>query len=50
MCVTWEIEHGWLKEIKVRQMNIPRHLYIVSRRGARLPHAATEFMHVLKSE
>jgi len=50
MCVTWEIEHGWLKEIKVRQMNIPRHLYIVSRRGARLPHAAAEFMHLLKSE
>ena len=50
MCVTWEVEHGWLKEIKVRQMSIPRHLYIVSRRGARLPHAAAEFMHVLKSE
>ena len=50
MCVTWEIEHSWLKEVKVRQMNIPRHLYMVSRRGARLPHAAAEFMHVLKSE
>jgi len=50
MCVTWEIEHSWLKEVKVRQMNIPRHLYMISRRGARLPHAAVEFMHVLKSE
>jgi hypothetical protein len=50
MCVTWEIEHSWLKEVKVRQMNIPRHLYMISRRGARLPHAAAEFMHVLKSE
>lgn len=48
MCVTWEIEHGWLKEIKLRQLNIPRHLYLVARRGARLPHAASEFMHMLK--
>ena len=50
MCVTWEIEHGWLKELKIRQMSIPRHLYILSRRGARLPHAATEFMRILKTE
>ena len=50
MCVTWEIEHGWLKELKIRQLTIPRHLYIISRRGARLPHAATEFMRILKGE
>ena len=50
MCVTWEVEHGWLKELKLRQLNIPRHLYIISRRGARLPHAATEFMRILKAE
>jgi hypothetical protein len=29
---------------------MPRHLYIISRRGARLPHAAAEFMRLLKSE
>lgn len=50
MCATWEVEHGWLKEIKIRELNIPRHLYIISRRGARLPHAAAEFMRILKSE
>ncbi len=50
MCVTWELEHGWMKEIKIKQLNIPRHLYIVSRRGARLPHAANEFMRMLKEE
>jgi DNA-binding transcriptional LysR family regulator len=50
MCVTWEIEHGWLKELKIRQMNIPRHLYMISRRGARLPHAAAEFVRLLKAE
>jgi DNA-binding transcriptional LysR family regulator len=50
MCVTWEVEHGWLKEIKIKELNIPRHLYILSRRGARLPHAAAEFLRLLKSD
>jgi len=50
MCVTWEVGHGSLKEIKIKELNIPRHLYIISRRGARLPHAAAEFMRLLKSE
>ena len=50
MCVQWEIEHGWMKEVKVRQMSMPRHVYIVSRRGARLPHAAAELMRILKTE
>src|ERR1700739_4647818 len=48
MCVTWEVEHGWLKEVHVKQLSIPRHLYIVTRRGARLPHTASEFMRLLK--
>src|SRR5882724_11146964 len=48
MCVAWEIDHGWMKEVKVRQMNLPRHVYPVSRRGARLPHAATELVKILK--
>lgn len=48
MCVTWEVEHGWLKEVQIRQMNIPRHLYLISRRGARLPHTAAEFMRLLR--
>jgi len=50
MCVTWEVEHGWLKEVKIKELNIPRHLYILSRRGARLPHASAEFLRLLKSE
>ena len=48
MCVTWEVEHGLLKELHIRQMAIPRHLYLISRRGARLPHTAAEFMRLLK--
>jgi DNA-binding transcriptional LysR family regulator len=50
MCVKWEVEHGWLKEIKIRQLSIPRHLYIISRKGARLPHAAAEFLRMLKAD
>jgi hypothetical protein len=36
-----------MKEVKVRQMNMPRHLYLVTRRGARLPHAAAELLRIL---
>src|SRR5882672_5078752 len=50
MCVAWEIDHGWMKEVKVRQLNMPRHLYLVSRRGARLPHAAAELIRLLKMD
>jgi DNA-binding transcriptional LysR family regulator len=50
MCVAWEIDRGWMKEVKVRQLNLPRHVYLVSRRGARLPHAAAEFLRLVKTE
>src|SRR5205085_3613977 len=50
MCVQWEIEHGWMKEVKIRQLNIPRHAYLVTRRRARLPHAATELVRILRGE
>ncbi len=50
MCVAWEIDRGWMKEVKVRQLNLPRHVYLVSRRGARLPHAAAELIRLLKTE
>lgn len=47
MCVAWEIERGWMKEVRVRGLNLPRHVYLVFRRGARLPHAAGELMKIL---
>src|SRR6184192_4943790 len=50
MCVHWEIEHGWMKEVKVRQLNIPRHVYFVSRRGARLTHAATVSLRIIRAQ
>jgi hypothetical protein len=39
-----------MKEVKVRQMSMPRYVYLVSRRGARLPHAAAELMRILREE
>jgi len=49
MCVAWEIDRGWMKEVRVRQLNLPRHVYLVSRKGARLPHAAAELIRLLKA-
>jgi hypothetical protein len=39
-----------MKEVKIRQMSMPRHVYMVARRGARLPHAAAELLRILKQE
>jgi hypothetical protein len=36
--------------LKIRQLNIPRHVYLISRRGARLPFAATELTRILRGE
>jgi hypothetical protein len=36
--------------VKVRQLNLPRHVYMISRRGARLPHAAAELLRLLKTD
>jgi DNA-binding transcriptional LysR family regulator len=50
MCVQWEVERGQLKEVQVRQLSLPRHLYLISRRGSKLPHAAAELVRLLKQE
>jgi DNA-binding transcriptional LysR family regulator len=47
MCVHWEVERKLLAEVRIRQMKMPRSLYLVSRRGARLSHAALGLMRVL---
>jgi hypothetical protein len=36
-------------EVRVRQLKMPRHLYLISRRGARLSHAAVGLMRLLHS-
>jgi len=48
MCVQWEAARGQLVEVQVRQLNLRRHLYLISRRGAKLPHAAAKLVSVLK--
>jgi DNA-binding transcriptional LysR family regulator len=47
MCVLWEVERKLLAEVRIRQLKMPRSLYLVSRRGARLSHAAGGLMRLL---
>lgn len=47
MCVRWEVERGLLKELKIKQLHLPRHLYLITRRGARLSHVAAELARLL---
>jgi DNA-binding transcriptional LysR family regulator len=47
MCVCWEVERKLLAEVRIRQLKMPRSLYLVSRRGARLSHAAAGLMRLL---
>jgi len=48
MCVRWEVEGKLLAEVRIRQLKMPRSLYLVSRRGARLSHAAVGLMKLLQ--
>lgn len=50
MCAAWEIERGLLREVKVRQLRIPRRLYVVSRRGERLSYAARALVEMLAGD
>jgi DNA-binding transcriptional LysR family regulator len=47
MCVRWEVERKLLAEVRIRQLKMPRSLYLVSRRGAKLSHAAQGLMRLL---
>ncbi len=49
MCVRWEVERKLLAEVRIRQLKMPRSLYLVSRRGAKLSHAATGLMRLLRA-
>jgi DNA-binding transcriptional LysR family regulator len=48
MCVRWEVERKLLAEVRIRQLKMPRSLYLVSRRGARFSHAAAGLMKLLQ--
>jgi hypothetical protein len=49
MCIRWEVERKLLAEVRIRQLKMPRSLYLVSRRGARLSHAAIGLMKLLEA-
>ncbi len=49
MCVLWEVERKHLAEVRIRQLKMPRSLYLVSRRGAKLSHAAEGLMRLLNA-
>jgi len=42
-------ERKLLAEVRIRRLKLPLSLYLVSKRGARLSHAAVELMHLLKA-
>jgi DNA-binding transcriptional LysR family regulator len=48
MCVRWELERGLLVQVRIRQLKMPRHLYLITRRGARVSHAARELVRILR--
>ncbi|HXN64019.1 MAG TPA: LysR family transcriptional regulator [Candidatus Acidoferrales bacterium] len=47
MCVRHEVEQGRLAEVKMRQLNIPRRLFLVYRRNEKLSHAAVALLDLL---
>ena len=49
MCVRWEVARGDLVELRIRQLKLPRHLYLIARRGARFSHAAAALVRLLRS-
>jgi DNA-binding transcriptional LysR family regulator len=48
MCVRWEVEQGLLVEVKVRQLRMPRDLYLLYRRRGPLSHAAAALLKMLR--
>jgi DNA-binding transcriptional LysR family regulator len=49
MCVRHEVEDGRLAEVRIRQLNIPRRLYLVYRRNEKLNHAADALLGLLRA-
>ncbi len=48
MCVRMEIERRELIEVEIRQMHLPRHLFLLYRRDRPLSHAARALMRLLR--
>jgi DNA-binding transcriptional LysR family regulator len=48
MCARWELEQGLLVDVKVRQLRMPRDLYLIYRRRGPLSHAAAAMLRLLQ--
>jgi DNA-binding transcriptional LysR family regulator len=48
MCVRWEVEQGLLVEVKVRELHMPRDLYLIHRRRGTLSHAAAALLKMFR--
>jgi DNA-binding transcriptional LysR family regulator len=48
MCVRHEVAEGRLAEARIRQLNIPRRLYLVYRRDEKLSHSAQALLGLLR--
>ncbi len=49
MCVRQELKKGALVEVSIRQMKLPRHLYLIHRRAEKLSHAAAGLLRLLRT-
>jgi len=48
MCARWEIEQALLVEIKIRELRMPRDLYLLYRKQGPLSHAAAAMLRLLR--
>jgi DNA-binding transcriptional LysR family regulator len=46
--VRMELERGTLVELKIKQLHLPRHLFLLYRRDRAISHAARAFMRLLR--
>ncbi len=48
MCVRWDVERKLLAEVKIRQLNLPRHLHLIHRRDARFSRATAALVRLIQ--
>jgi DNA-binding transcriptional LysR family regulator len=49
MCVQMEVERGTLVEVKIKQMRLPRQLYLIYRRHDEISHAGRELLRLVRA-
>lgn len=50
MCVRWEVERKLLAEVKIRQLNMPRHLHLIHRRDTRFSRATAALVRLIQDQ